>query len=360
MFSWNESEMLLLPFIQHPLVLLLMSLLFLLLLGYAVYILLACTRLREVVCPGSMRGRRVLVAVAHPDDECMFFGPTIVSLQRHFACTVYVLCLSRGAYAGSDGVGVGSSGIEQAASCHVRWRELLASCRQLGVPAERVLLASHTRMPDRMDRRWPAAIVGRLLLHHVITLQLDTVVTFDRGGVSGHPNHSSLSAALDWLQRRHLVPVDCNCYRLESINILRKYCWCFDVLVVCVQFVLALVVSQRLLCRRVVFLAPPTGSVGVAMRQHVTQLLWYRRLYVLFSRYMRVNTLVSSAGYDSFADYPDDSDSDSDHTGAEVRRPLLQRQKPLDEICDEHASRNVVQWDAVVGDVRLRSGSHSP
>lgn len=40
---------------------------------------------------------RVLIVTAHPDDECMFFGPTILSLtQRKEPCTVYLLCLSNG------------------------------------------------------------------------------------------------------------------------------------------------------------------------------------------------------------------------------------------------------------------------
>lgn len=43
------------------------------------------------------RYRRVLIVTAHPDDECMFFGPTILSLtQRNEPCTVYLLCLSNG------------------------------------------------------------------------------------------------------------------------------------------------------------------------------------------------------------------------------------------------------------------------
>lgn len=43
------------------------------------------------------RYRRVLIVTAHPDDECMFFGPTILSLtQRKEPCTVYLLCLSNG------------------------------------------------------------------------------------------------------------------------------------------------------------------------------------------------------------------------------------------------------------------------
>lgn len=44
---------------------------------------------------GSLRAKRVLIAAAHPDDECMFFGPTIFRLCEQGA-DVYLTCLSNG------------------------------------------------------------------------------------------------------------------------------------------------------------------------------------------------------------------------------------------------------------------------
>lgn len=40
---------------------------------------------------------RTLVAIAHPDDECMFFYPTISGLLDD-GHEVYLVCLSTGAY----------------------------------------------------------------------------------------------------------------------------------------------------------------------------------------------------------------------------------------------------------------------
>lgn len=40
--------------------------------------------------------RRVLLITAHPDDECMFFGPTLVALAKAIDVRIYVLCLSSG------------------------------------------------------------------------------------------------------------------------------------------------------------------------------------------------------------------------------------------------------------------------
>lgn len=42
--------------------------------------------------------KRVLLVTAHPDDESMFFGPTILSLIRRKDCNLYLLCLSKGEF----------------------------------------------------------------------------------------------------------------------------------------------------------------------------------------------------------------------------------------------------------------------
>lgn len=46
---------------------------------------------------GSLKAKRVLMVVAHPDDECMFFGPTIFRLCEQGA-DVHILCLSTGKF----------------------------------------------------------------------------------------------------------------------------------------------------------------------------------------------------------------------------------------------------------------------
>lgn len=39
---------------------------------------------------------RVLLVIAHPDDECMFFGPTILNFVRKRNCYLYLMCMSTG------------------------------------------------------------------------------------------------------------------------------------------------------------------------------------------------------------------------------------------------------------------------
>ena len=67
----------------------------------------------------NVLGRRVLLLTAHPDDECMFFGPTILALTAaETTHAVYSLCLSSG---DADGLG------------NIRKKELSGSLDVLGV-----------------------------------------------------------------------------------------------------------------------------------------------------------------------------------------------------------------------------------
>lgn len=54
-----------------------------------------------VYCSFSIRANalfrqlKVLLVIAHPDDECMFFTPVILSLLKR-GCDIHVLCLTTG------------------------------------------------------------------------------------------------------------------------------------------------------------------------------------------------------------------------------------------------------------------------
>lgn len=49
----------------------------------------------QKVLPFSQHNH-VVILTAHPDDECMFFGPTITSLRTLTKTRISVLCLSTG------------------------------------------------------------------------------------------------------------------------------------------------------------------------------------------------------------------------------------------------------------------------
>lgn len=86
-------------------------------------VFLAAALLRPVRPPFAFR--RVLLLTAHPDDECLFFSPTLLALAHH---QVYSLTLSTG---NADGLG------------NLRQRELHGSLDVLGVSPDRRWIIDH-------------------------------------------------------------------------------------------------------------------------------------------------------------------------------------------------------------------------
>ena len=65
----------------------------------AVLLTAAVSWLRVKAAAGSsLKGvtGRILLIIAHPDDECMFFAPTVLSLGRSVRAELFLLCLSEG------------------------------------------------------------------------------------------------------------------------------------------------------------------------------------------------------------------------------------------------------------------------
>lgn len=208
----------------------------------------------------------VLVLTAHPDDECMFFGPTILDLANpKLNNSIILLCLSTGNH---EGIG------------HLRSNELRASAAVLGIPASRTISLNHAELQDDPKRYWDKDIVSTELAKVVKQYKVDTLITFDEGGVSGHSNHiSCLNGAKHYVSTTNAPP---SLYKLETVTILRKYAFVLD---------LPLTV---ILQRGLLYISSPAGFIQArtAMTKHITQLVWFRYLYVLFSRYMVINELI--------------------------------------------------------------------
>lgn len=211
---------------------------------------------------------RMLVVTAHPDDESMFFGPLIINeVERN--TDVYLLCLSTGDYYKE-----GSK----------RKAELLNACRALGIPVGNVTVIQHGLLPDNPKKRWSDRLVANLIYKYAISLECDTVVSFDHYGVSGHSNHVSIFDSLLYLFEDPAetgFKVTFRVYMLESVTILRKYSGLLDS------------ACSYLWPSTYVYLLTPDQrrKLDLAMAQHSSQLVWFRRLYCRFSRYMYVNTL---------------------------------------------------------------------
>ncbi|KAM7068641.1 N-acetylglucosaminyl-phosphatidylinositol de-N-acetylase isoform 1-T1 [Molossus nigricans] len=138
-------------------------------------------RMKSQVQPGLLgRGSRTLLVIAHPDDEAMFFAPTLLGLGR-LRHLVFLLCFSAGNYYNQG---------------EIRKKELLRSCDVLGIPPSNVMIIDNRDFPDDPRVQWDTEHVASVLLRHIEVNGINLVVTFDAGGVSGHSNHVALYTAV--------------------------------------------------------------------------------------------------------------------------------------------------------------------
>ncbi|XP_021104640.1 N-acetylglucosaminyl-phosphatidylinositol de-N-acetylase isoform X2 [Heterocephalus glaber] len=273
-------------------------------------------------------GSQTLLMIAHPDDEAMFFAPTVLGLVR-LKHQVSLLCFSAGNYYNQG---------------EIRKKELLQSCDVLGIPPSRVMIIDSRipvnplllslsswevrrkrkrgleywyltlnhlfevrDFPDDPGVQWDTEHVASVLLQHIKVNGINLVVTFDAGGVSGHSNHVALYAAVRALHSEGKFPkgfpgcaqtcnpsastsqstgiTGCSVLTLQSVNVLRKYFSILDLpwSLLQMQDVLFVLTSEEV------------SRAKKAMSCHRTQLLWFRRLYIFFSRQVCAHTVAGSS-----------------------------------------------------------------
>ena len=271
-----------------------------------------------------LRNKRICLLIAHPDDEAMFFSPTLLALTvPSLGNHIKILCLSTG---NNDGLGA------------VRQRELVKSAELLGLraPKEDVFVLDNPKFPDSMTATWLAEDVAEVLRSAFLPAQatrkrpggkssrgaegppeatIDVLLTFDSGGVSGHMNHVSLYHGVrNWLEslmegrEGWRCPVEM--YTLTTTNIVRKYISILDAPISMLWGVTRNVfksekgVGQRSSKgREGAMQSPPDKMLFVsdmaqyrtaqtAMTQgHKSQMRWFRWGWIGVGRYVAVNDL---------------------------------------------------------------------
>lgn len=184
---------------------------------------------------------RYLLLIAHPDDESMFFAPSLLNLKGN----IDILCLSNGNKEGKE-----------------REKEL----KMVGYYTGANVIIT-TLFSDGKD--WnPEKIYLRLLWAYILR-PFDVLMTFDEKGVSGHKNHISCYKGARLFLRVHN---NVKGAILESKNLFRKY-------IVDTKFSkVSSTVSFRM------YMAPVK-----MMLFHRSQMVWFRYLYILFSNFMSYN-----------------------------------------------------------------------
>jgi N-acetylglucosaminylphosphatidylinositol deacetylase len=189
-----------------------------------------------------------LLVIAHPDDECLFFSPILLSLHSN----TYVLCLSNGNNHRSD--------------------ELRRSCEQLRIKEYRII-DDRVHLKDDQRVSWSSEAILGHVKQAIRQWNISTIISFDQYGVSGHQNHSSIYYALLNLPQTGQI----HFLSLQSIPIYRKYLTLFEL------------ISKPNNLKRFVLPSKDFFTPHRAMFEHRSQLVWFRYLYLLFSRYIWIN-----------------------------------------------------------------------
>ncbi|TGJ88384.1 hypothetical protein E0Z10_g290 [Xylaria hypoxylon] len=259
----------------------------------------------------TLRNKKICLLIAHPDDEAMFFAPTVLALTRPEAGNhVKILCLSTG---NADGLG------------ETRRRELVKSAMLLGLRQEDdVFVMDSPDFPDSMTTTWDSDRISALLCStfspplanvskstssrsEAPTATIDALITFDDSGVSSHPNHISLYHGARTFISTLLKgkpgwasPIDL--YTLTSVGTARKYASFLDSFTTMFVLLLRGVNARRksdkgnpgtLVNMSVLFGGRESyGSARRAMTDaHKSQMVWFRWGWILLSRYMVINDL---------------------------------------------------------------------
>ena len=173
-----------------------------------------------------------------------------------------------------------------------------------------MLLVDDPRLQDGMAQRWPPAAVADHVAAAAEHFRPARLVTFDAAGVSGHPNHRDTHAGVLhwWVAQRSgsgsgtggssgsgsssrrggsgdSQPLLPELWQLETVCLCRKYLGPADA---------ALAWAAGAVPRRQPAELHVWARPAVAWRAplaHTSQMVWYRRLWLLASRYMYVASL---------------------------------------------------------------------
>jgi hypothetical protein len=121
--------------------------------------------------------RNIGLVIAHPDDEAMFFTPTILALLEQKDVIIHVLCLSTG---NADGIG------------KQRTKELGKSCKVLGISTDDqldeiatpkelestekiVVIVNSELLRDGMKEKWETTLVSEFVQTFVKRYSIESV-----------------------------------------------------------------------------------------------------------------------------------------------------------------------------------------
>uniref|UniRef100_UPI001CB89F6B probable N-acetylglucosaminyl-phosphatidylinositol de-N-acetylase n=1 Tax=Erigeron canadensis TaxID=72917 RepID=UPI001CB89F6B len=137
---------------------------------------------------------------------------------------------------------------------------------------------------DSFGKIWNNSTLSKIVEKKILDHAIEIIITFDDYGVSGHCNHRDVHHGV----RKFMLDTslrELEAWELVSTNIIRKYCRPIDIW-------LSLWSAQNSYNERMHCLLNehPLRSYA-AMSEHLSQWVWFQKLFVSFSSYTYVNTL---------------------------------------------------------------------
>lgn len=241
----------------------------------------------------SITNSEIYFVIAHPDDEVMFFLPSLIELTRpNYHNNVHLLCLS-----------VGDA--EHKSMGPIRSDELRRSAQIMGIKPSNVVVTDLFK--DGMQEKWDSASV-EVVLKKYVKPNKAKLITFDDNGISGHPNHISLfHGALRFVeshQKQHTELLV-----LKSVNFFEKYSLTLLTNIeLLVHHVSRLVFGKLFKVNvNISFFKLNVGkktyqfysnlnmlsvSYAAMAAGHYSQMVWFRYGWLIFSRYLNHNQLI--------------------------------------------------------------------
>ena len=206
----------------------------------------------------------VLLITAHPDDEIMFYTPTIKYLLSK-NINIKILCLSNGNY---DGLG------------EKREIEFDNVSRELNLSSNVIL--NIPELQDNIKKKWDAKIVAEMIDDFMRkNPDIKTIITFDMYGVTKHPNHISCNDGLKYYlkeNRDKCLENNIKIYELDSFNFVLQYTWI-------VPFI-------KNIFSKYAFISINYFTSYRLMRLYETQFNLLRKAHTIFSSYSYFNSFT--------------------------------------------------------------------
>ncbi|SOV74785.1 N-acetylglucosaminylphosphatidylinositol deacetylase, putative [Plasmodium sp. gorilla clade G3] len=221
------------------------------------YIIIKYLNKKKYNFSNLLGNKNISIIVAHPDDELMFFFPTIKFLfDKKKKKNIFILSLSNGNYYGYG---------------NIREKELYKVWSYIGGEKNNCHIWNDNKIQDGW-LYWDEKYIFKLIKNYCAQYDIKTIFTFDNYGVSGHPNHISTYKSIRMLSNMK----DIDIYTLKSTNIIYKYMSFFSYPFITNKRFVLWSFNPLFLLRLMFF--------------YKSQLVYYRILFCIFSQYVYFNT----------------------------------------------------------------------